>query len=74
MLERQARELEVSAAANEAYNEEVQAISRTLAWGHPGVQSWYKNSDGKVVNNSPFPNLEYWRRTHDAEPDLYALR
>ncbi len=74
MLERQARELEVSATANEAYNEEVQAISRTLAWGHPGVQSWYKNSDGKVVNNSPFPNLEYWRRTHDAEPDLYALR
>lgn len=74
MLERQARELEVTAAANDAYNEEVQAISRTLAWGHPGVQSWYKNSAGKVVNNSPFPNLEYWRRTHDAEPDLYALR
>lgn len=74
MLERQARELEIPAAVNEAYNEEVQSISRTLAWGHPGVQSWYKNSEGKVVNNSPFPNLEYWRRTHDAEPELYAIR
>jgi 4-hydroxyacetophenone monooxygenase len=74
MLERQARELEIPVAANDAYNEEVQAISRNLAWGHPGVHSWYKNAAGHVVNNSPFPNLEYWRRTHDAEPSVYTMR
>jgi len=44
-----------------------------LAWGHSGVQSWYKNSDGKVVNNSPFSNLEFWQRTHDVEPNRYQL-
>ncbi len=74
MLERQAKEIEIPEAMNDEYNEEVQAISRTLAWGHPGVQSWYKNSDGKVVNNSPFSNLEFWQRTHDVEPNRYALR
>jgi 4-hydroxyacetophenone monooxygenase len=73
MIGRQARALEIPEAVNEEYNDEVQAISRTLAWGHPGVQSWYKNSDGKVVNNSPFSNLEFWQRTHDVEPNRYAL-
>lgn len=74
MLERRAKALEIPESMNDEYNEEVQAISRNLAWGHPGVQSWYKNSDGKVVNNSPFSNLEFWQRTHDVEPNRYALR
>jgi 4-hydroxyacetophenone monooxygenase len=74
MLDRHASVLEIPAAINDEYNDEVQSISQTLAWGHPGVQSWYKNSDGKVVNNSPFSNLEFWQRTHDVEPNRYALR
>jgi 4-hydroxyacetophenone monooxygenase len=73
MLGRQTKALEIPEAVNDEYNEEVQAISRTLAWGHPGVRSWYKNSDGKVVNNSPFSNLEYWERTHDVEPNRYQV-
>ena len=73
MLERGASRLEIQQAATDAYNDEVQTISRNLAWGHPGVQSWYKNSEGRVVNNSPFSNLEYWARMHDVEPEIYRL-
>ncbi len=73
MLDRKAKALEIPESVNDEYNEEVQAISQTLAWGHPGVESWYKNSDGKVVNNSPFSNLEFWERTHDVEPNRYAM-
>ncbi len=73
MIERQATTLEIPHTINEAYNREVQQISQHLAWGHPGVQSWYKNSEGKVVNNSPFSNLEFWQRTHDAEPDYFEV-
>ena len=73
MLERRSKVLEIPLAATDEYNEEVQAISQNLAWGHPGVQSWYKNSDGKVVNNSPFSNLEYWSRTHNVEPNRYQM-
>lgn len=73
MLERQANLLEIPQEANDEYNEEVQNLSKNLAWGHPGVESWYKNSDGKVVNNSPFSNLEYWSRTHDVEPNRYRM-
>lgn len=71
MLERQSKVLEIPEAANDEYNEEVQVLSQQLAWAHPDVKSWYKNSDGKVVNNSPFSNLEYWSRTHDVEPNRY---
>ena len=67
------RAMEVSEAANDAYNAEVQALSETLAWGHPDVSSWYKNSQGRVVNNSPFSLHEFWQRLHDLEPEHYAL-
>ena len=71
MLKQRGKLLEIPQEATDEYNEEVQNLSKNLAWGHPGVESWYKNSDGKVVNNSPFSNLEYWSRTHDAEPNTY---
>ena len=67
------RSMEVREAVNDAYNDEVQALSETLAWGHPGVSSWYKNSQGRVVNNSPFSLHEFWQRLHDLEPEHYAL-
>lgn len=73
MLERRSSTLEIPQAATDEYNEEVQAISKQLAWGHPGVESWYKNSDGKVVNNSPYSNLGYWSVTHDVEPNRYLM-
>jgi len=73
MLSRNASRLEIPNDVNNEYNDEVQEISKNLAWGHPGVQSWYKNSEGKVVNNSPFTNLEFWERTHDVEPNSYRL-
>ncbi|MFT7220388.1 MAG: 4-hydroxyacetophenone monooxygenase [Candidatus Azotimanducaceae bacterium] len=71
MLSQRVKTLEIPESETTRYNEEVQEISKNLAWGHPGVESWYKNSDGMVVNNSPFSNLEFWLRTHDVEPNRY---
>ncbi len=73
MVTQGVRSMEVLEAANDAYNVEVQALSKNLAWGHPGVSSWYKNSQGQVVNNSPFSLHEFWQRLHDLEPEHYAL-
>ncbi len=74
MLEKRLDALEVRAEANKTYNEEVQAISRTLAWGHPNVESWYKNSAGQVVNNSPFSLQKYWQVTHELDLADYHLQ
>ena len=74
MLAKQIDAIEVRAEANDSYNDEVQAISKTLAWGHPNVQSWYKNSAGQVVNNSPFSLQQYWQVTHEVNLDDYHLQ
>lgn len=60
--------INVRGAVNSDYNEEVQALSRQLAWGHPNVESWYKNQAGQVVNNSPFSLQQFWEETHDMDP------
>lgn len=74
MLSKNVTALEVKAAANREYNDKVQAISKTLAWGHPNVQSWYKNSQGQVINNSPFSLQQYWDVTHQLDLDAYHLK
>lgn len=73
MIEKQLRSMEVREEVNDEYNEQVQSISKTLAWGHPGVRSWYKNSQGHVVNNSPFSLQKFWEVTHDVIEDHYVL-
>lgn len=65
------RSMEVKEASNDEYNKRVQAISKTLAWGHGGVNSWYKNSQGLVVNNSPFSLQQFWEVNHDLEVEHY---
>ncbi len=67
------RALDVRTEVNEAYNDEVQALSAKLAWGHPSVESWYKNQAGQVVNNSPFSLQKFWAVTHDLDLSDYRL-
>ena len=73
MAEKMVGAMEVRDDVNAAYNEEVQSLSRQLAWGHAGVESWYKNSDGKVVNNSPYSLHRYWETTHELDLQDYKL-
>jgi len=67
------KSLECKDDVNVEYNNEVQHLSENLAWGHPDVDSWYKNSKGRVVNNSPFCFQEYWERTHDPEFENFII-
>ena len=73
MIDKGIDAIDVRSDVNREYNEQVQEISRTLAWGHPNVESWYKNSDGRVINNSPFSLQQYWEVTHDVDLDDYHL-
>jgi 4-hydroxyacetophenone monooxygenase len=73
LIQTDIKSLECRDKVNIEYNSEVQALSANLAWGHPDVDSWYKNSKGRVVNNSPFCFQEYWERTHDPDFDDYIV-
>lgn len=73
LIQSDIKSIECKKEINVEYNEEVQRLSENLAWGHPDVDSWYKNSKGRVVNNSPFCLQEYWVRTHDPDFDNYII-
>jgi 4-hydroxyacetophenone monooxygenase len=68
MAERGAATLEVRRDVHDAFNEKVDAANAKMAWGMPGVTSWYKNVVGRVSQNWPFPIVEYWNRTVAPDP------
>ena len=37
------------------------------------MNSWYKNANGRVAQNWPFPLLEYWKRTRAGDPADYEF-
>jgi 4-hydroxyacetophenone monooxygenase len=57
----------------EKYNAEVDAANSRLVYGKDGVESYYRNSDGRVVTNSPWTVLEYWRMTERPELSDYRV-
>jgi 4-hydroxyacetophenone monooxygenase len=47
----------------EDYNHRVAAAHENLIYTHPGVNTYYRNSRGRVVVQNAFSNSEYWRMT-----------
>lgn len=73
MAGRIAREgpLTVSHGAHDDFNARVDAENARMAWGHPGVSSWYKGKSGRVTQNWPFPLVDYWAATRAPDPAAF---
>jgi 4-hydroxyacetophenone monooxygenase len=67
------RALDVKPEVHDRYNEQIDAENLRMAWGVSKVNSWYKNANGRVAQNWPFPLLEYWKRTREVDPADYEL-
>jgi 4-hydroxyacetophenone monooxygenase len=74
LVARQGRTIEVREDVSDRYNEAVDALHSGLVWTHPGVQSWYKNAQGRVFAISPWRLVEYWRMTSTLNPADYIIR
>jgi 4-hydroxyacetophenone monooxygenase len=70
---RGASSVEVREDVHDAYNASVDAAHEELVWTHPGVDTWYRNGSGRVVSNSPWRLVDYWRMTSKADLDEYSL-
>jgi cation diffusion facilitator CzcD-associated flavoprotein CzcO len=53
------RSLDVTPAAMQAYNDNVQASFETTVW-NADCHSWYKNAQGRITNNWPGFTVGYW--------------
>ncbi|HEX4110418.1 MAG TPA: NAD(P)/FAD-dependent oxidoreductase [Solirubrobacteraceae bacterium] len=68
MLDRDLAAVEVREAVHDDYVERVDAAHQRMIWSHRGASTWYRNAAGRVVTNSPWRLIDYWRMTR--EPDL----
>jgi 4-hydroxyacetophenone monooxygenase len=65
-------ELDVRPQALARWVSDVDAAHSCMVWSHPGMTTYYRNSRGRVVTNSPYRVVDYWAMTR--EPDLADFR
>jgi 4-hydroxyacetophenone monooxygenase len=61
--------VECRSEAFDGYNARVDAANEAMIWTHPGIDTYYRNSRGRVVVVNPLRNLEFWRLTRAADLD-----
>lgn len=64
--------VDVKPEVEAAYTAELDAANDAMVYAMDGVSSYYRNSTGRVVTNSPWPVAEYWRRTAHPDPDDFT--
>lgn len=65
-----ARYVDVKAAVQQRYNQQIQASSHRTIW-EQGCSSWYKTASGKSTNNWPGYTFTYRQQTRAPELDDY---
>jgi len=73
LLETKARKMEVRDEVYSTYNQRVDLANNQRAWGFSAVNSWYKDSHGRVTQNYPFTAAEFWQRTNAVVPADYRI-
>ncbi len=73
LLSRDGAAMDVRPEVHDAYNERIDRGNELMAWGTPGVTSWYKNAQGHVTQNWPFTLLEFWTQTQAPDPEDYEF-
>ena len=74
LLARGERSMECRQAVHDAYNEYIDRGNEEMAWGTPGVSTWYKNAAGRVTQNWPFSMLEFWNQTKSPKSEDFVFR
>lgn len=67
--------VEIKRDVHDEYNRQVDAAHAQMIWSHPGMDTWYRNSNGRVVTNFPWTLLTYWQLTRRVDfADFKATR
>ncbi|MEN3279364.1 MAG: 4-hydroxyacetophenone monooxygenase [Solirubrobacteraceae bacterium] len=57
----------------EDYNRRVDEAHERMVWTHPGMATYYRNSRGRVVVNTPWRVVDFWRMTRAADLGDYLV-
>ena len=73
MFDKKASAAEVREDIYDNYKKRIDDAHEKMVWTHPGVESWYKNSRGRIIAITPWRNDAFWRMTRQANPDDYVF-
>jgi 4-hydroxyacetophenone monooxygenase len=65
--------VECRADVLDEYNTLVDAAHAKMVWTHPGMDTYYRNTRGRVVVNTPFRNIDFFYATERADPNEYTF-
>ena len=65
--------VEVRRDVHDEYNRRVDEAHSRMIWSHPGMDTWYRNSKGRVVTNSPWRVVDFWNLTRNVDFDDFVL-
>lgn len=65
--------MDVRKSVFDSYNQNVDEANKLRAWGFSNVNSWYKNSKGRVAQNFPYSAAQFWLRTHEVRALEYQF-
>ncbi|ANW67858.1 hypothetical protein BCA37_18935 [Mycobacterium sp. djl-10] len=74
MMETAAVEIECRQDLFDQHNREIDEAHARLIWTHPGMDTWYRNRNGRVVTNSPWRLLDLWQQTAAADLTDYDVK
>lgn len=73
MLERGLGTVECRQDVHDAYNDKMDAAHANMVWNHAGMQTYYRNSRGRVVVNGAWRNASFYEMTRTAELSEYDI-
>ncbi|HYH49983.1 MAG TPA: NAD(P)/FAD-dependent oxidoreductase, partial [Acidimicrobiia bacterium] len=73
MIESSIRSIEVRQDVCDEYNRRVDEAHCKMVWTHPAMETWYRNARGRVVTNSPWRLIDYWKMTREVNLTDYDL-
>jgi 4-hydroxyacetophenone monooxygenase len=71
MFEKGLSEVECRREVCDQYNATMADMHSRMVWTHPGTSTYYRNSRGRVVANSPWRTTDYWAMTRSVNWDDY---
>jgi 4-hydroxyacetophenone monooxygenase len=73
MMEQDIATIDVKQDVHDAYVRRVDAEHEKMVWTHPGMSTYYRNAQGRVVSVMPWRLVDYWAMTHEPDFGEYAL-
>ena len=73
MIDDDVVEVEVRADVHDDYNTELDAALAQTVWDFGGTSTYYRNKRGRIVTNSPWKYIDYWKRVHEPRLEEFLL-